>query len=171
MKLELSQKETRQDLFAQVEGFLEREGLKIQARDLERPWGGFFVIDEDQAADFARLFFPELTFSGLSAKGRLSPKILMVEPGKKLSWQYHHRRSEIWKSIYGRIGVVTSPTDEHGPIRVVGEGEPIELSNGERHRLVGLETWGVVAEIWMHSDSSAPSDENDIVRVEDEFGR
>jgi mannose-6-phosphate isomerase-like protein (cupin superfamily) len=95
----------------------------------------------------------------------------MVEPHKKLSWQYHHRRAEIWKSIYREVGVVRSPTDIQGAVRILKEGEAIELSQGERHRLVGLETWGVVAEIWLHTDANAPSDEDDIVRLEDEFGR
>jgi hypothetical protein len=27
------------------------------------------------------------------------------------------------------------------------------LQQGERHRLVGLEEWGVVAEIWQHTDA------------------
>jgi mannose-6-phosphate isomerase len=45
------------------------------------------------------------------------------------------------------------------------------LKQGERHRLVGLEDWGVIAEIWQHTDASNPSDESDIVRVQDDFGR
>ncbi|NBV85915.1 MAG: phosphoheptose isomerase, partial [Verrucomicrobia bacterium] len=32
-------------------------------------------------------------------------------------------------------------------------------------------TWGIVAEIWLHTDPSAPSDENDIIRLDDDFGR
>jgi mannose-6-phosphate isomerase len=34
-----------------------------------------------------------------------------------------------------------------------------------------LETWGVVAEIWQHTDAAAPSDEHDIVRVADDYDR
>jgi mannose-6-phosphate isomerase len=36
---------------------------------------------------------------------------------------------------------------------------------------VGLEDYAVVAEIWQHSDADNPSDENDIVRLQDDFGR
>ena len=50
-------------------------------------------------------------------------------------------------------------------------GELISLEQGERHRLLGLHDWGVVAEIWMHTDPSNPSDEEDIVRLQDDFGR
>jgi hypothetical protein len=45
------------------------------------------------------------------------------------------------------------------------------LPIGQRHRLIGLDQWGVVAEIWQHTDSENPSDESDIVRLQDDFGR
>jgi mannose-6-phosphate isomerase len=37
--------------------------------------------------------------------------------------------------------------------------------------LVGLDQWGVVAEIWQHTDVTNLSDESDIVRLQDDFGR
>jgi hypothetical protein len=45
------------------------------------------------------------------------------------------------------------------------------LAQGERHRLVGLDAQAIIAEIWQHTDASHPSDEDDIVRVQDDFGR
>ena len=65
----------------------------IVKEDLTRPWGGFYVIDEAQASQFAQQFFPEEDFESLKISEKLSPKILMVAPGKRLSWQYHHRRA------------------------------------------------------------------------------
>ena len=50
-------------------------------------------------------------------------------------------------------------------------GDVIQLKQGERHRLVGLDGWGIIAEIWRHTDEAKPSDEEDIVRVQDDFGR
>ena len=50
-------------------------------------------------------------------------------------------------------------------------GDIIQLKQGERHRLIGLNGWGIVAEIWRHTDAENPSDEDDIVRVQDDFGR
>ena len=38
-------------------------------------------------------------------------------------------------------------------------------------RLIGLDEFAVIAEIWQHTDASHPSDEYDIVRVQDDFGR
>ena len=47
----------------------------------------------------------------------------------------------------------------------------IILQQGERHRLVGLSDYAVIAEIWQHTDATNPSDEDDIVRLQDDFGR
>ena len=56
-------------------------------------------------------------------------------------------------------------------MKVYCEGDQIILKQGERHRLIGLNDYGVVAEIWQHTDKKNPSDEEDIVRVQDDFGR
>jgi hypothetical protein len=56
-------------------------------------------------------------------------------------------------------------------MRSYGAGEVLRLELGERHRLIGLETSGVVAEIWQHTDAASPSDERDIVRVADDYDR
>ena len=37
--------------------------------------------------------------------------------------------------------------------------------------LIGLDNFSVVSEIWLHTDSESPSDENDIVRISDDYGR
>lgn len=158
-------------VFTEIQEYLSRLQLNIVANDFNRPWGGFFVIDETQAALFASLFFPNVELSSLRISGKLSPKILVVEPGKRLSWQYHHRRAEIWRSVAGVVGVVTSHTDVESEEHILNPGDEIRLAQGQRHRLVGRKEWGVLAEIWQHTDAAAPSDENDIVRVQDDFGR
>ena len=156
----------------EVETYLTGNGFKIVDKDFNRPWGGYFVLDEGQAEKFGAAYFPGIEIASLKvAGGKLSPKILMVEGNKRLSWQYHLRRSEIWKLAAGTAGVVTSHTDQQGPVQRLHPGEVIRLHKGLRHRLVGLDGWGMIAEIWQHTDPSKPSDENDIVRVQDDFGR
>ena len=49
-------------------------------------------------------------------------------------------------------------------------GSQLKLNQGVRHRLIGLDDYAVVAEIWQHTDK-IPSDEEDIIRVQDDFGR
>jgi mannose-6-phosphate isomerase-like protein (cupin superfamily) len=88
-----------------------------------------------------------------------------------LSWQYHHRRAEIWRVIEGEVGVVMSDDDQPNELNSFEPGEIIVLNQGQRHRLVGLSEWGILAEIWQHTNPDEPSDEDDIVRLQDDFGR
>ncbi|MEO6537152.1 MAG: hypothetical protein ABIT07_12355 [Ferruginibacter sp.] len=145
--------------------------VRIRYTDATRPWGGFLVIDENDADKFIEYFFSHLKKEDLIISGKLSPKILLVAPKKRLSWQYHHRRAEIWKLISGEAGVITSDTDEEKETRYLKANDIVELKQGERHRLIGLSNWGIIAEIWQHTNADQPSDENDIVRVQDDFGR
>ncbi|OON66953.1 phosphoheptose isomerase [Hymenobacter sp. CRA2] len=162
---------TKQQLFLHTEQQLREQGFGIERQDQTRPWGGFFVIDETQAQQFADTYFDGLSVEELRISGKLSPKILIVAPQQRLSWQYHHRRAEIWRVVQGPVGVVTSDTDAEGEVKTYQVGEQITLRQGERHRLVGLDGWGILAEIWQHTDAQQPSDEDDIVRVQDDFGR
>jgi len=68
-------------------------------------------------------------------------------------------------------GIVISDTDEQTETENLEIGQVINLKCGERHRLVGTDGFGIVAEIWQHTDKNNPSDEDDIVRVQDDFGR
>ena len=158
-------------IFNQIKESLRQKGFTIVSYDDNRAWGGFFVIDENQAQKFADTYFEGLDVASLKISGKLSPKILLVAPHQRLSWQYHHRRAEIWRLIDGEAGLIRSKDDVQGELEVLKKGDTITLKRGERHRLVGLEDWGVVAEIWQHTDAENPSDENDIVRVQDDFGR
>lgn len=158
-------------IFERTAKSLEDQGFNIIRKDDQRPWGGFFVIDEAQALRFIETFFPGLPLGDFEGFKKLSPKFLLVAPGKRLSWQYHFRRSEVWRLLEGEAGIVTSSTDEEGSLRQLSPGELVRLQQGERHRLVGLNSWGVLAEVWQHTDPANPSDEEDIVRVQDDFGR
>ncbi len=160
-----------ENIFLEMEQLLVVHQLKIVSRDLQRPWGGFYVIDETLAQNFSNVFFNSLDVSTLEITGKLSPKLLMVKPNTRLSWQYHHRRSEIWSVIKGSAGVVRSETDKEGELTILNTNNQITLKQGERHRLVGLNDWAVIAEIWQHTDANNPSNEDDIVRVQDDFGR
>lgn len=161
----------KSSIFKDIEVDLKQKGLEIKNQDQARPWGGFFVINEAQAQQFADTYFEGILVEDLKISGKLSPKILVVAPGKRLSWQYHHRRAEIWKVLSGNVGVVTSHNDEEGKLEVLKPGELIKLEQGQRHRLIGTDNWAVLAEIWQHTDKENPSDEEDIVRVQDDFGR
>ena len=143
-------------------------GFSIIDEDFDRPWGGFLKIDERQSQKFVHtLISKEINVNQL----KISPKILFVEPNQRLSWQYHNRRKEIWKVYRNHIGIIRSLTNFENDLIYKKEGEIIYFESQERHRLVGLDKIGVVAEIWIHTDLNNLSDENDIVRINDDFNR
>jgi mannose-6-phosphate isomerase-like protein (cupin superfamily) len=156
--------------FLKTHEYLTDLGIEIKTVDKERPWGGFFVIEDASSEKFVSTFFPTIPSEKFNV-GKISPKILLVEPQKKLSWQYHNRRSEVWKLIDGAAGIVRSNDNEQTHIQQMKIDDIIELQQGERHRLVGLDEWGTIAEIWIHTDPKNPSNEDDIIRVSDDFGR
>lgn len=158
------------EFYNSVREELESMGFKITDSDTQRPWGGFFYIDESQAQAFSNRFFNGLDVESLRIDGKLSPKILMVKPKSKLSWQYHNRRAEIWQVYKGCVGIVQSETNVENEMQTYKPGNQIKLNQGVRHRLIGLDDYGIVAEIWQHTNS-IPSDEEDIIRVQDDFGR
>ncbi|MBK8609472.1 MAG: phosphoheptose isomerase [Chitinophagaceae bacterium] len=171
MSLNFKAEIPRELIFEHIAEYLHHHHLKISKQDNTRPWGGFFVIEESDAPKFIELYFPHLTQEALSISGKLSPKILVVAPEKRLSWQYHHRRAEIWKLIGGTAGVAVSNSNEEQEPQYFNIGDIIQIKQRERHRLIGLANWGIIAEIWRHTDAENPSDEDDIVRLQDDFGR
>ncbi len=158
-------------IFETIQNELEANQFDIVSMDQSRPWGGFFVIAEEQVQAFSNRYFEGFEVARLKTSGKLSPKILVVAPGRRLSWQYHHRRAELWRVVQGQAGVKRSPNDTEGELELLNVGDTITLEQGERHRLIGLDEYAVIAEIWQHTDANHPSDEDDIVRVQDDFGR
>lgn len=129
------------------------------------------MIDETQAQEFSNKFFEGLDVNNLKIGGKLSPKILIVKSEARLSWQYHNRRAEIWQVYKGSAGIIRSDSDTENEMEVYNEGDQIILKQGERQRLIGLDDYCVMVEIWQHTDANHPSDKEDIIRVQDDFGR
>ena len=130
--------ENKDQVFKKVASLLDDSKFTIVNKDESRPWGGFYVIDEAQAVEFAKHFFPEENLSEIKITNKLSPKILIVAPYKRLSWQFHHRRAEIWKCISDKVSVATSDSDDQTHIHILNNGDIIKLPTGKRHRLIGM---------------------------------
>ena len=161
-------------LVAEVEALAVRAGYQIVEKNTEKPWGAYLRIDSSQADEFVNDFFPGLTpdEARLGIEGaELSPKFLIVKPDQRLSWQYHDRRAERWCFLTPG-GYRKSLTDDESERVEVQPGEIVQFERGERHRLEGrFDGIVVVAEIWQHSQPDAPSDEDDIVRLADDYQR
>jgi mannose-6-phosphate isomerase-like protein (cupin superfamily) len=90
-------------------------------------------------------------------------KILQIETGKRLSFQYHDVKDEWIQVLSGRL-LLTLENDA-GEIedRELAPGEGAHVPTGRRHRYTSIETCRVI-------EVSTP-ELLDVVRVEDDFGR
>ena len=154
--------------YTEIREEIESLGFNVINFDFDRPWGGFLLIDESQSQDFINTFISK---ENLEIEGRLSPKILIVNPNSRLSWQFHYRRKEIWRVYKNSVGIIRSMDDNQNEMEILNQGDTIKFKTEERHRLVGLSNFGVVAEIWIHTNFKNPSDEQDIVRLQDDYSR
>lgn len=171
-ELNLTSITTKETACSQIKGTLANLGFNIVKEDISRPWGAFFCVDDQQDNVFRKAFFNGVELPKMVENGTISPKIMLVAPEKRLSWQKHSRRAEFWRVQKGPIGAFLSATDEHpSDYQTYHDGEAIFIPNEGRHRLVGLSNWGVVAEIWIHTDPTNPSNEEDIIRIADDFKR
>jgi mannose-6-phosphate isomerase len=172
--LELDRSLNKQQIFNQLKGMIEAVGYEIVEQNESKPWGGYFRFSGEQADLFVEEFFPGLgaVEARLGNKeAELSPKIMIVSPEQRLSWQYHNRRAERWAFLtdgaYNK-----SENDDPGELIIAKPGDVVQFLRGERHRLVGVShSYTLVAEIWQHVDGSELSDEDDIVRLMDDYSR
>jgi mannose-6-phosphate isomerase len=88
-------------------------------------------------------------------------KLIYINANSRLSLQYHRERSEFWKVIKG-----TAEVELDGKIFEVKEEETIDIPKGVRHRVKALDNNCVILEI-----AYGKFDENDIVRIEDDYQR
>lgn len=88
-------------------------------------------------------------------------KVLSVNPGQSLSLQYHHNRDEFWHVLSG--GGTATIGDEKVPLRA---GDEQFVPRETRHRLETNDSALVILEL-----AFGEFDENDIVRLEDRYGR
>ncbi|MGK6314541.1 mannose-1-phosphate guanylyltransferase/mannose-6-phosphate isomerase [Neorhizobium sp. DT-125] len=107
-----------------------------------RPWGGYTsVLNGD----------------------RFQVKRLFVTPGKKLSLQKHHHRSEHWICVKGTAEVTIGEET-----KIVRENESAYIPQGEVHRLANP---GKIMLEMIEVQTGSYLGEDDIIRIVDEFGR
>jgi len=107
-----------------------------------RPWGTFTVLDE--GPDF-------------------KVKRIEVLPGKRLSYQKHSQRSEHWVVVKGTAKVTIDDRET-----ILGPGQAIDIAIGAAHR---VENPGDKSLLFIEVQRGAYLGEDDIVRLQDDFGR
>ncbi len=90
-------------------------------------------------------------------------KRIEVVPGKRLSYQRHARRAEHWFVVSGRACVTLE-----GVSSEVSAGQAVDIPHGCAHR---VENPGGVPLVLIEVQRGEYFGEDDIVRLEDDFGR
>lgn len=119
----------------------EKGSIEVREFD-QRPWGSYTVLEEGSTFKVKRI---------------------EVLPGKRLSYQKHSQRAEHWFVVAG-IAKVTLDGREI----TVSAGEAIDVPVGAAHR---VENPGDEALIFIEVQRGNYLGEDDIVRLQDDFGR
>jgi mannose-6-phosphate isomerase-like protein (cupin superfamily) len=88
-------------------------------------------------------------------------KILKVKAGAKLSLQFHSKRSEFWKVLAGKVSAILDDKT-----LILEKDAELEIPVGAKHRVEAKDGDAEILEI-----SFGDFDEEDIVRLEDSYGR
>ncbi|HKG46268.1 MAG TPA: phosphomannose isomerase type II C-terminal cupin domain [Pyrinomonadaceae bacterium] len=107
-----------------------------------RPWGTYTVLEEDRGFKVKRI---------------------EVLPGKRLSYQKHSQRAEHWFVVEGTAKVTLD--DEEIIVRA---GEAIDIPIGAAHRVENPDDVNLV---FIEVQRGSYLGEDDIVRLQDDFGR
>jgi len=94
-------------------------------------------------------------------------KRIIVKPGQRLSYQYHHKRSECWVVVQGRATVTLDGKDfEYESDNQLGN--IVNIPVGTKHRVRNDEEIDL---IFIETQTGTYFGEDDIVRIEDDYGR
>lgn len=107
-----------------------------------RPWGWYQTMDLGE---------------------RFRVKRIVVKPGAKLSLQRHHHRAEHWVVVRGTAEVTVD-----GTVSVLHENQSAYIPIGAIHRLANP---GKIAVEIIEVQTGTYLEEDDIERIEDDFGR
>jgi mannose-1-phosphate guanylyltransferase/mannose-1-phosphate guanylyltransferase/mannose-6-phosphate isomerase len=116
-----------------------------------------------EATQHRRIYRPWGHYEGLIQGERFQVKKIQVRPGQKLSLQKHFHRAEHWVVVNG-----TAVVQRDAESILLRENESVYLPLGCVHR---LENPGMIPLTLIEVQSGAYLGEDDIVRIEDTYGR
>ncbi|MBL6459610.1 mannose-1-phosphate guanylyltransferase/mannose-6-phosphate isomerase, partial [Belnapia sp. T6] len=116
-----------------------------------------------EATEHRRIYRPWGNYEGLILGDRFQVKRIQVRPGQKLSLQKHFHRAEHWVVVNG-----TAIVHRDGENILLRENESVYLPLGCVHR---LENPGMIPLTLIEVQVGAYLGEDDIVRLEDTYGR
>ena len=110
-----------------------------------------------------KVFRPWGNYTSLIESKRWQVKQIYVKPGGKLSLQFHHHRAEHWVVVKGTANVEIS-----GKNQILGENQSVYIPIGAEHRLSNP---GKIPLTLIEVQTGSYLGEDDIIRVEDVYGR
>jgi mannose-6-phosphate isomerase len=108
----------------------------------QRPWGSYTVLDDSRTHKVKRI---------------------TVLPGKRLSYQRHTRRSEHWFIVTGTALITLDGIQSE-----YAAGQSVDIPVGSDHRIENATDTELVFVEVQHGEYFG---EDDIVRLEDDYGR
>lgn len=107
-----------------------------------RPWGEYHILYDDE---------------------NCKVKKIIVNPGGKLSYQYHFKRNEVWTITEG-TGIFT----KDGIHTICGPGDTLIIPTRAKHM---IENTGTEPLVFIEVQRGSYFGEDDIVRISDVYGR
>lgn len=107
-----------------------------------RPWGGYIILVDEE---------------------KCKVKKLILNPKKRFSLQYHHKRTETWTIVKGKLEITIGDKKE-----IYSYGDTLIVPVGTKHR---IENVGDEPAELIEVQTGTYFGEDDIVRLEDDFGR
>ena len=108
----------------------------------KRPWGRFFVLHDEPTYKLKRI---------------------EIDPGGRLSYQYHFKRSEAWTIVEGTAVITLNGLEKEHT-----KGDTILIPKGVKHRIENKYEQKVV---FIEVQTGTYFGEDDIVRIEDDYNR
>jgi mannose-6-phosphate isomerase len=108
----------------------------------QRPWGRYEILQESAIH---------------------KTKCIYVQAGMRLSYQRHQKRAEHWFIVQGSAEVTLE-----GKVSQLSSGDTISIGIGQLHRIANI---GNTEVIFIEVQTGTYFGEDDIERIEDDFGR
>ena len=133
------------------------------AQDVKKVVERLRACGRHEAVAHNRVYRPWGFQESLTSGDRFKVNRVMISPGGKLSLQKHYHRAEHWV-VVGGVALVVRDSEE----TLVRENESIYLPLGSEHRVCNP---GRIPLILIEVQSGAYLEEDDVVRIDDDYGR
>ncbi len=138
-------------------------GSASKAVQIDRLVAQLSEAGQDEANQHVRVHRPWGFYQTIERGERFQVKHILVKPGEQLSLQMHHHRAEHWVIVSG-TGRITRDDESE----LLHESQTIHIPVGSSHR---LENPGLIPLQLIEVQVGPYLGEDDIVRLEDQYGR